>query len=249
MKTNSASHLATTGVLGLAAGAGYVGSTVFTDSSVERAVAAGMTAALSLLLLPGAPQSNGGTDSVVRLGSLTWNLEDFCRNWLITGRTGSGKTAAGIANIMAQLFANVPRWGGLCIDQKGLFYRMLLKMASSFGREKDIVLLQVRPDDASADWRPSHVFNWLENPLIPGSSYAQLLTDVAQARGAVGTGGSSDHFTQQAKLHIGMAIEGLRLLAEIPTLPQVFEFLTSPLRRKNEWIWCAVSLPAMTKRR
>ena len=230
MKTNSASHLATTGVLGLAAGAGYVGSTVFTDSSVERAVAAGMTAALSLLLLPGAPQSNGGTDSVVRLGSLTWNLEDFCRNWLITGRTGSGKTAAGIANIMAQLFANVPRWGGLCIDQKGLFYRMLLKMASSFGREKDIVLLQVRPDDASADWRPSHVFNWLENPLIPGSSYAQLLTDVAQARGAVGTGGSSDHFTQQAKLHIGMAIEGLRLLAEIPTLPQVFEFLTSPLR-------------------
>jgi hypothetical protein len=161
---------------------------------------------------------------------MTWNLEDFCRNWLITGRTGSGKTAAGIANIMAQLFEHVPGWGGLCIDQKGLFYRMLIKMASHFDREKDVVLLQVRPDNAPADWRPPYVFNWLENPLIPGSSYAQLLTDVAQARGAVGSGGSSDHFSQQAKLHIGTAIDALRLLGDIPTLPEVFEFLTSPPR-------------------
>ena len=230
MKSDPASYLATAGVIGLAAGAGYVGSTVFTDSSTDRAIAAGVTAALSVLLLPHTDEAPAGSGVIIKLGSLTWNLEDFCRNWLITGRTGSGKTAAGIANIMAQLFANVHGWGGLCIDQKGLFYRMLLKMASSFGREKDIVLLQVRPDNAPADWKPPYAFNWLENPLIPGSSYAQLLTDVAQARGAVGTGGSSDHFTQQAKLHIGMAIDGLRLLGDIPTLPEVFEFLTSPPR-------------------
>jgi hypothetical protein len=230
MKSDTASYLATAGVIGLAAGAGYVGSTVFTDSSIDRAIAAGTAAALSVLLLPSTDEAPTGSGVIIKLGSLTWNLEDFCRNWLITGRTGSGKTAAGIANIMAQLFANVHGWGGLCIDQKGLFYRMLLKMASSFGREKDIVLLQVRPDNAPADWKPPYVFNWLENPLIPGSSYAQLLTDVAQARGAVGTGGSSDHFTQQAKLHIGMAIDGLRLLGDIPTLPEVFEFLTSPPR-------------------
>jgi hypothetical protein len=230
MNSQVSSHLATAGVIGLAAGAGYVGSSLFTDRFVDQAIAAGMTAALSALLLSSPSQTAAGTDIIVRLGSLTWNLEDFCRNWLITGRTGSGKTAAGIANIMAQLFEHVPGWGGLCIDQKGLFYRMLLKMAAHFNREKDIVLLQVRPDNASADWRPPYVFNWLENPLIPGSSYAQLLTDVAQARGAVGTGGSSDHFTQQAKLHIGMAIDALRLLGDIPTLPEVFEFLTSPPR-------------------
>jgi hypothetical protein len=228
MKPTLSTHLATAGVIGLAAGAGYVGSALLTDSFTDRAIAAAATAALSVLVLPSAQETTGTTDTVVQLGSLTWNLEDFCRNWLITGRTGSGKTAAGIANIMAQLFANVRGWGGLCIDQKGLFYRMLLKMAASFGREHDIVLLQVRPDDAPADWKPPYVFNWLENPLIPGSSYAQLLTDVAQARGAVGTGGSSDHFTQQAKLHIGMAIDALRLLREIPTLPGVYDFLTSP---------------------
>ena len=216
--------------MALAGGAGYVGSSLFTGRLDEQVIATGAAAALSTLLLRSPHQVAADSGIVVRLGTMTWNLEDFCRNWLITGRTGSGKTAAGIANIMAQLFTNVPGWGGLCIDQKGLFYRMLLKMASHFGREKDVVLLQVRPDSAPSDWRPPYVFNWLENPLIPGSSYAQLLTDVAQARGAVGSGGSSDHFTQQAKLHIGMAIDALRLLGDTPTLPEVFEFLTSPPR-------------------
>lgn len=220
--------LARSGLLGLAAAGGYAGSELFTQSIAERAAVAGTAAALSVLLMPSAASHDHRSDVIVQLGSLSWNLEDFCRNWLITGRTGSGKTAAGIANIMAQLFARVPGWGGLCIDQKGLFYRMLLKMASRFGREQDVVLLQVRPDHAPADWKPAYVFNWLENPLIPGSSYAQLLTDVAQARGAVGSGGSSDHFTQQAKLHIGMAIDSIRLIGDIPTLPNVFEFLTSP---------------------
>jgi hypothetical protein len=228
MKYLTFSHLANSGVLGLAAGAGFAGSSLFTESISERAIAAGMTAALSSVLLTSSQTGNiRASDTIIRLGSLSWSLEDFCRNWLITGRTGSGKTAAGIANIMAQLFARVPGWGGLCIDQKGLFYRMLLKMASHFGREDDVILLQVRPDGAPATWKPRYVFNWLENPLIPGSSYAQLLTDVAQARGAVGSGGSSDHFTQQGKLHIGMAIDAIRLIGEIPTLPNVYEFLTS----------------------
>jgi len=226
----NSSHFTSAGIAGMAAATGYAGSSLFTDMWTEQTIAAGTAAALSTLLFQSPAAATPDAQIIVRLGSLTWNLEDFARNWLITGRTGSGKTAAGIANIMAQLFRNVPRWGGLCIDQKGLFYRMLLKMASHFGREKDVVLLQVRPDLAPADWQPPYVFNWLQNPLIPGSSYAQLLTDVAQARGAVGTGGSSDHFAQQAKLHIGMAIDALRLLGDIPTLPEVFEFLTSPPR-------------------
>ena len=217
------------GVVALGAAAGYAGASLVTDRFIDQAVAAGIAAALSTALLrPSDATSNAGSDVVIRLGNLTWNLEDFCRNWLITGRTGSGKTAAGIANIMAQLFMNVPGWGGLCIDQKGLFYRMLLKMAAHFGREKDVVLLQIRPDNASHGWTPPYAFNWLEDGLIPGSSYAQLLTDVAQARGAVGAGGSSDHFANQAKLHIGMAIESIRLVGNIPTLPLVYEFLTSP---------------------
>jgi hypothetical protein len=228
MKNPAITHLTNSGILALAAGAGFTGAGLFTESFDDRVAAAAVTAALSSLLLPmGGDFGDRSSDTIVQLGSLSWNLEDFCRNWLITGRTGSGKTAAGIANIMAQLFTRVPQWGGLCIDQKGLFHRMLRKMASYFGRERDVILLQVRPDGTPDGWKPPYVFNWLENGLIPGSSYAQLLTDVAQARGAVGSGGSSDHFTQQGKLHIGMAIDAIRLVGNVPTLPNVYDFLTS----------------------
>jgi len=33
---------------------------------------------------------------VLRLGGLSWSMEDFMRGWLITGRTGSGKTQCAI---------------------------------------------------------------------------------------------------------------------------------------------------------
>jgi hypothetical protein len=33
---------------------------------------------------------------VVRLAAFAWTREDFCRGWLITGDTGSGKTARSI---------------------------------------------------------------------------------------------------------------------------------------------------------
>jgi hypothetical protein len=33
---------------------------------------------------------------VAQLGSLTWKRNQFCRGWLITGDTGSGKTSSGI---------------------------------------------------------------------------------------------------------------------------------------------------------
>ena len=36
---------------------------------------------------------------VVRMGGLSWSMEDFVRGWLITGRTGSGKTQSGINTI------------------------------------------------------------------------------------------------------------------------------------------------------
>ena len=82
---------------------------------------------------------------VLRLGGLAWTMEDFVRGWLITGRTGSGKTQCAINTITFQLFQNVNNWGGVCLDQKGLYWEILVKMAAHFGRENDLVLLQTRP--------------------------------------------------------------------------------------------------------
>ena len=48
---------------------------------------------------------------VVRLAGFTWAREDFCRGWLITGDTGSGKTRSGITPLLHQIFQNEPDLG------------------------------------------------------------------------------------------------------------------------------------------
>ncbi len=221
--------LGVAGTLGTAGLAGYVASTLVTDDPIEHAAAAGVAAALSTLLIRSPDEIQDDEDIILKLANLTWNMEDVCRGWLVTGRTGSGKTAAALANMMAQFTLRVPTWGGLCLDQKGDFFRMVQKVFSYFGREEDVVLLQLRPNDGTELWEAPFNYNWLERSVVPGSSYAQYLLDVAQARGAVGTGGSSDHFASQAKIHIGMAIEAIRTVGWVPTFPSVYEFLTSSL--------------------
>jgi len=89
---------------------------------------------------------------VVELAGLIWTRSDFCRSWLITGDTGSGKTCSGITPLLYQVFKNEPGWGGLCIDDKGLYWETLSEMARHFGRQNDLILPRVRPDGAPAKW-------------------------------------------------------------------------------------------------
>ena len=89
--------------------------------------------------------SERASATVLRFAGLSWSMEDFVRGWLITGRTGSGKTQCAINTITYQVFQNVPNWGGICLDQKGLYWEILVKMAEHFSRERDLVLLQTRP--------------------------------------------------------------------------------------------------------
>ena len=46
-----------------------------------------------------------------------------------------------------QVFQNDPVWGGLCIDDKGVYWETLVEMAAEFDRQDDLILLQVRPDN------------------------------------------------------------------------------------------------------
>lgn len=74
-------------------------------------------AALCVLAVP--LRSRRNQRAVVRLAGFKWTRADFCRGWLITGDTGSGKTRSGITPLLFQIFTNEPTWGGLCIDDKG----------------------------------------------------------------------------------------------------------------------------------
>ena len=50
---------------------------------------------------------------IVRLKGFAWTREDFCRGWLITGDTGSGKTRSGINQLLFQVFKTI-RNGAVC---------------------------------------------------------------------------------------------------------------------------------------
>jgi type IV secretory pathway TraG/TraD family ATPase VirD4 len=159
---------------------------------------------------------------VVRLGGFTWTRDDFCRGWLITGDTGSGKTRSGITRLLYQVFQNEPTWGGLCIDDKGIYWETLSQMAKHFGREDDLILLHVRPDDAGSAWQPRHTYNLTSDRSIPFNTFAKAVVDTAAS---LGQAGDKAFFKNQAQTHIAAALETLREIGADVTLENAYHLL------------------------
>lgn len=170
---------------------------------------------------------------ICRLGGFEWDRNDFCRGWLITGNTGTGKTQSGINNLLHQCFQNEtdPPWGGLCIDEKGLYYEILLEMAKSYGRENDLMLLQTRPEGASEDWTPPAVFNLLSNDRIPSGTYAEVICDTAAT--LAGGEGDKGFFKTQAHSQISKGIDLLRCLGRSPTITDILAITQNKAQLKE----------------
>ena len=160
--------------------------------------------------------------TVARLAGFTWTREDFCRGWLITGDTGSGKTRSGITPLLFQVFTNEPTWGGLCIDDKGLYWETLSAMAKHFGREDDLILLQVRPEGAPHGWQPRHTYNLTSDRSIPFNTFAKAVVDTASS---LGQSGDKGFFRNQAQTHIAAALETLREIGADVTLENAYHLL------------------------
>ena len=161
---------------------------------------------------------------VLRMGGLTWRMDDFCRGWLITGQTGSGKTQAAINTMLWQVSTHCPTWGGVCVDDKGVYWETLRDMFRHLGRADDLILLQVRPDGALSDWKPAHTFNFLDNPHLPWSAKAKIVCDVAAA---LGQRNEQSFFRTQAQVQIEFAFRVLEAVQLPVTLDNAYEFLTS----------------------
>jgi hypothetical protein len=159
---------------------------------------------------------------VVRFAGFSWTRGDFCRGWLITGDTGSGKTRSGITPLLFQVFQNEPTWGGLCIDDEGLYWETLSQMAKHFGREHDLILLQVRPDGAGSSWQPRHTYNLTSDRSIPYNTFAKAVVDTASS---LGQAGDKSFFRNQAQTHIAAALETLREIGADVTLENAYHLL------------------------
>jgi hypothetical protein len=147
-----------------------------------------------------------GKSPVAKLGGLTWKRNQFCRGWLITGDTGSGKTSSGINQLAHQVFQNEPKWGGLCVDEKGVYWETLAAMARHYHREHDLIHLQIHDDNTDAQSPPTHRYNLTGDRSIPFSTYAKFVVDTATS---LGQGGDKGFFKSQAQTHIAYALEML----------------------------------------
>jgi hypothetical protein len=168
---------------------------------------------------------------VARLGSLTWKRNQFCRGWLITGDTGSGKTSSGINQLAHQVFQNEPKWGGLCVDEKGVYWETLSAMAKHYGRAQDLIHLQIRTDEVDSKWQPLHRFNLTGDRSIPFSTYAKFVVDTATS---LGQGGDKGFFKSQAQTHIAHGLELLAELQQPVTLAGTFALLSNKLLLEEE---------------
>ncbi len=167
---------------------------------------------------------------VLRLGGFSWTTEDFCRGWLITGETGSGKTLGGINAMLWQVCQNCPTWGGVCVDDKGLYAETLARMLERVGRRDDLVVLSVRPDGAPPNWTPPHTLNPLDDPHLTFSAKAKLICDVASS---LGQRSDQSFFRTQAQVQMEFAFRVLAA-AEMPvTLRAAYDLLTSETAMKE----------------
>mgnify|MGYP000336076370 CR=1 FL=1 len=166
----------------------------------------------------------GVKNPVCVINGFKWDLNDFCRGWLITGKTGSGKTASAIQHILHQLFRRVTTennhkpFGGVAVDQKGNFFQIIEDIAKNYDQSDRLITLQVRPDGAAEDWKAKYKFNLLSYPGIPSSTYSKIIMDTAASLGQESGGGSS-FFTTQAKLHIEKGIDLLKIFTWIKEHP------------------------------
>jgi hypothetical protein len=168
---------------------------------------------------------------VAKLGSLVWRRNQFCRGWLITGDTGSGKTSSGINQLAHQVFQNEKNWGGLCVDEKGVYWETLSAMAHHYGRANNLIHLQIRTNDADLKWKPPHRFNLTGDRSIPFSTYAKFVVDTASS---LGQGGDKGFFKSQAQTHIAHALELLSELSQPVTLTGAFALLSDKIKLKEE---------------
>ena len=156
---------------------------------------------------------------VLRLWGLEWTRDEACCHFLITGATGTGKTARAVVPIVHGLRSTLPSTGILAIDSKGALWQPLAAIARNLGQEASLRLIRVRPTHvAPAAWTPPLRLNLLADRSIPWNTYAKMVVDTATA---AGQRGGQTFFKENARDVIAHAMHALALADMAVTLSNI----------------------------
>lgn len=160
---------------------------------------------------------------VLRLWGLTWTRDEACCHFLITGATGTGKTARAVIPIVHGLRTTQPQTGILAIDSKGALWKPLATMARSLGQDQSLRLIRVRPTEVLKEkWTPPLRLNVLADSSVPWGTYAKILIDTATA---AGQRGGQTFFKEAARDVITHAMQALEA-ADLPvTISNVHDMI------------------------
>lgn len=160
--------------------------------------------------------------SILRYGTLSWTKSQLCRHVLFTGDTGCGKTSCGIQPLVIKITKNVPNWGGLILGAKGDEHEFAVALAEANHQPERAVVLEVKPNGVSSDWKPKHRYNLVSDRSLPWTSHAKAIVDTASALTA---GQQHSHFKPAAQMAIANALELLSELNLPVTLNRVHSLL------------------------
>ncbi len=165
-----------------------------------------------------------------------YDPDTFCRGWLITGSTGSGKTVSGLMRIAHLLYTFFPNWGGLVIDPKCVLWIAFQEIAKHYGKENNFInlavsldnlepkILQLIKNSGTQIPKEKQRYNLASYPGMTWATKAKIVVDTASS-----VQGSDDKafFKTQAGIHIAKCLESLQEIQEIPRFSVVFRALTS----------------------
>ncbi|MCA0871432.1 type IV secretion system DNA-binding domain-containing protein [Seohaeicola saemankumensis] len=94
-----------------------------------------------------------------RAGGEVWKWSDFYKNTAIFGMSGSGKTVCVLNAILDGLIGSSAntraRCSGLILDPKGDFQNKIITLCRKYGRENDLVVLDLMNPKTSVRWNPA----------------------------------------------------------------------------------------------
>lgn len=190
------------------------------------------------LLKPGVKKAQGFLTGA----RFAYDPDTFCRGWLITGSTGSGKTASGLMRIAHFLYTYFPNWGGLVIDPKCVLWIAFQEIAEFYGKSDNFVNLAVSLEDAEPKIlrlikesgynlpEEKHRYNLASYPGMTWTTKAKIIVDTATS-----TQGADDKpfFKVQAQMHIAKCLESLHEINDVPRFSECLRALTSEGRLRG----------------